>query len=128
MSGATEDLLVFFAGTMLALLRGEAFFVGEPWSSSIAIGSPGSNICEGSIASPVFTFRARTDFLGDISTFAVVCRLVDLRGLVLRGAGVNSSSSFSSTTRLNSSSDSSTTRGFRVARRAGLAGDSIAAG
>ncbi len=57
--------------------------------------------------------------------FAVVCRLVDLRGLARLGAGVNSSS-LSSLIRLSSSSDSSsTTTGLRAARRDGLIGDSI---
>lgn len=76
------------------------------------------------MASPVLTLRVRADFLGDILSFAVVCRLVDFRGLLRFGAGVNSSS-LSSWMRLNSSSDSSTITGRRAARRDGRIGDSI---
>ena len=121
----TADERRLLAGAVLFRFRGDAFLVGEAGSLGVMLSS-GSNIWEGSMPSPVFVLLPRVVFLGDSSTFAVVCRLVDLRGLARLGAGVNSSS-LSSLMRLSSSSDSSsTTTGLRVARRDGLTGDSIA--
>lgn len=76
---------------MLCLFRGDARLVGDAGSLGPMVSS-GSKISDGSIASPVFTLRALADFLGVSLMLAVVWRLVDLRGLLLLGAGVNSSS------------------------------------
>jgi hypothetical protein len=108
---------------VLCLFRGDARLVGETGSLGPIVSS-GSKISDGSIASPVLTLRVLADFFGESLMLAVVWRRVDLRGLLLfAGAGVNSSS-LSSWMRLNSSSDSSTTTGRRVARRDGRTGDS----
>lgn len=116
--GVTEDLLVFL-GAALFRFRGDVAFTGEAGSLGGAVSS-GSNICGGSIPSPVLNLRDLADFLGDVFALAIVCRRVDFRGL-RDGAGVNSSS-LSSATRLSSSSDSSTMIVLRVARRVGRTG------
>lgn len=82
--------------------------------------SSGSNICDGSMLSPVLALRLGAFFLGDFSTFAVVCRREVFLGLRF-GAGVNSSSS--GALKLSSSSDSSTMTFFRAARRVGRVGE-----
>lgn len=76
---------------MLCLFRGDALLVGDAGSLGPMVSS-GSKISDGSIASPVFTLRVLADFLGESLMLVVVCRRVDLRGLLLFGAGVNSSS------------------------------------
>ncbi len=118
--GAIEDLRPF-RGEVLFRFRGEGLLDGEVGSLGARLSS-GSNIWVGSIPSPVLALRALADRFGVALTLAVVCLLVDLRGLRF-GAGVNSSS-LSSLIRLSSSSDSSTTMVLRVARRDGRAGDS----
>lgn len=97
MVDGTADDLLLRAGAALFLLRGEgAFFVGEVGSfagdagSMLGIVASGSKIWAGSILSPVRVRRALVDFFGDVSTLAVVCLRVDLRGLARFGAGVNS--------------------------------------
>ena len=86
----TADERLLLEGTALFRFRGDPFFVGDAGSLGTMLSS-GSNICVGSIPSPVLVLRPLADFLGEACTFAVVCRLVDLRGL-RAGAGVNSSS------------------------------------
>jgi hypothetical protein len=83
----------------------------------------GSNICDGSIPSPVFALRLRAFLVGDASAFAVVWRREDFLGQRF-GAGVNSSSS--GALKLSSSSDSSTMTFLRAARRVGLVGETVA--
>lgn len=78
-------------GAVLCLFRGDARLVGETGSLGPIVSS-GSKISDGSIASPVLTLRVLADFFGESLMLAVVCLLVDLRGLLLFGAGVNSSS------------------------------------
>lgn len=87
--GTAEDLLLRDAAALFRF-RGEAFFVGDAGSLGAMLSS-GSNIWLGSMPSPVFGRRDRAAFLGEGLIFAVVCRRVDFRGLLL-GAGVNSSS------------------------------------
>ena len=115
-----EDLRLF-RGAVLFRFRGDGLFEGE-FGSLGGTFSSGSNICDGSIPSPVLTLRALADLFGVALVVPVVCLLVDFRGLRL-GAGVNSSS-FSSLIKLSSSSESSTTIVLRVARRVGRVGDS----
>jgi hypothetical protein len=103
-------------------LRGEAFLDGDAGSLG-AILSSGLKICDGSIPSPVFALRVGSFFLGEVSTFVVVCRREDFLGLRF-GAGVNSSSS--GALKLSSSSDSSTITFFRAARRVGRVGETVA--
>ena len=87
--GVTEDLRLR-EGAALFRFLGEALLDGEAGSLGAMLSS-GSKIWVGSIPSPVFVLLDRADFRGEGLTFAVVCRRVDLRGLLL-GAGVNSSS------------------------------------
>lgn len=124
--GGASEVLRLALGTVVFLLRGETDFVGDAGSLGALLSSR-SRAIEGPTLSPDRALRVRTVFFGDTSVPAVVCLRVGLRG-VFFGAGVNSSSCpCSSWTRLNSSSESSSsTMVFRAARRNGRAGDSIA--
>lgn len=119
----TETRL-FFEGAVLLRFLGDGRLVGESGRGGIV--SSGSNICEGSMLSPVFVLRLRVAVRG-VGGAVVVCRRLARLGLRV-GAGVNSSSSSSSSTcceaRVSSSSDSSTTT-FRLvaALRDGRVGD-----
>lgn len=68
-AGVTEDLLAF-RGAAVFRFRGDAL-VGEAGSLGGKVSS-GSNICEGSMPSPVLILRPRADFLGDAFALAVV--------------------------------------------------------
>ena len=122
-SGIAEEDRFGRAGMILLRFRVEALLEGEAGSLGAMLAS-GSKICDGSMPSPVFALRPRALFLGDMSTFAVVCRRVVFRGPRF-GAGVKSSSS-SCATILNSSSESPTIAFLRAARRAGRLGDADA--
>jgi hypothetical protein len=87
--GTADDRLLR-EGAALFRFLGDAFLDGDAGSLGAMLSS-GSNICVGSMPSPVLVRLDRADFLGEGSMFAVVCRRVDLRGLRF-GAGVNSSS------------------------------------
>lgn len=122
--GTAEERRLVLDGAVLFLFRGDALLVGEAGSLGMA-DSSGSNICDGSMSSPVLVRRAVTVFRVDMVEFAVVWRraAVDLRGL-RRGAGAGVKSSSSSwTIMLSSSSDSSRTRLRRAAWRVGRDGD-----
>ena len=90
-SGATDPR---FVRAVLCRFRGEAFLDGDKDASLGAILSSGSNICDGSISSPVFVLRDLALLRGVAAKSAVVFRLDVFLGLFL-GAGVNSSSSSS---------------------------------
>jgi hypothetical protein len=122
MSGIAEVRRLARPAAALFRLRGDALLDGDVDSLG-AVLSSGSNICDGSMPSPVFALRLRAFFVGDVSTFAVVCRREVFLGLRFR-AGVNSSSS--GALKLSSSSDSSTMMFFRVARRVGRVGETVA--
>jgi hypothetical protein len=121
-SGIAEVRRVPRPVAALFRFRGDALLDGDAGSLGAMLSS-GSNICDGSMPSPVFALRLRASFLGDVSTFVVVCRREVFLGLRF-GAGVNSSSS--GALKLSSSSDSSTMIFFRVARRAGRIGETVA--
>ena len=121
-SGTVDVLRLPRGATALFRFRGDAFLDGDEGSLGAMLSS-GSNICDGSIPSPVFALRLRAFLVGDASTFAVVWRREDFLGLRF-GAGVNSSSS--GALKLISSSDSSTMTFLRAARRVGLVGETVA--
>ncbi len=115
---------LFRAGAAL-FLRGLARFDGDVGSLGARLAF-GSKIWEGSISSPVFVrLPPRADFRGEVSSaLAVVCLRTPFLGLRF-GAGVKSSSSSRVIVLLSwrLSSESTTTTGFRAARRAGRVGD-----
>jgi hypothetical protein len=121
-SGTVDVLRLPRGATALFRFRGDAFLDGDEGSLG-AILSSGSNICDGSIPSPVFALRPRAFLVGDASVFVVVWRREDFLGLRF-GAGVNSSSS--GALKLSSSPDSSTMTFLRAARRVGLVGETVA--
>lgn len=121
MSGITEVYRLPRPAAALFRFRGDALLDGDVGSTGAMLSS-GSKICDGSMPSPVFVLRVRALLLGDVSTFADVCRRVFFLGLRF-GAGVNSSSS--GTLKLTSSSDSSTMGFFRAARRTGRVGETV---
>ena len=121
-SGTVDVLRPPRGATALFRFRGDAFLDGDEGSLGAMLSS-GSNICDGSIPSPVFALRFRAFLVGDASAFAVVWRREDFLGLRF-GAGVNSSSS--GALKLISSSDSSTMTFLRAARRVGLVGETVA--
>ena len=66
------DVRVFFGGAALLRFLGEAFLVGDIGSGRID--SSGSNICEGSMLSPVRAFRVRAAVRGVGGTSVVFRR------------------------------------------------------
>lgn len=127
-SGTTDVLL---PRAVLCLFLGDALFDGDKDASVGAMLSSGSNICDGSISSPVFTLLERVLLFGVAGTSNVVFLLAAVFRGLLFGAGVNSSSSSSSSWPAllgasNSSSDSSMMTFLLAALRVGRVGDIVA--
>ena len=117
------EVPLFLLGAVLFRFLGDARFVGD--SGARGSVSSGSNICDGSMLSPVFARLVRATVRGVGGTPVVVLLFVR-RGLRC-GAGVNSSASSSggsSCITVSSPSDSSTTIFFLLAAlREGRVGD-----